>query len=267
MYPKILLIVFVFSFFIYPAFSQTQSLISVEVSNDSFEEGQTVVISGLVSDIILDTPVTIQIFHEGDLIDIALLEVSHDGTFIHTVIAQGEQWQNEGEYVVRVSYRGETAATSFEFFKKQTIADAGKIFKVDVGSSGTFEVEYIINGGTIKDMIVDIDFSSLIVIIESTGDGSITVSLPRYAIDAKKIDGTDDTYIILIDGMEVPYRESQSDEKSRVITVEFEEVDSDIEIIGTEIIPEFGAIVYLVLTISIISVIIFSSKKNLMKSI
>jgi predicted secreted protein with PEFG-CTERM motif len=253
--------IFVLSFFVLPAFSQTSSLISVQVSNKIFEEGQTIVISGNVTTVVGETPVTIQIFHQGNLIEIAQLDVAQDGSFTDTVLAQGPQWQIEGEYTVRASYgEGNIAEASFEYFKKQSV-DTTDIFEVDAGAFGTFDVHYTIRGGTVTNMLVDPEIFALIVVIEPTSDGSITVSLPRESIDAKKLDGTDDTYIILIDGVEVPFQEIQTDENTRVITIGFEEGDSDIEIIGTFVIPEFGAIAALILAVAIISIVIISKKR------
>jgi len=263
----ILLLVLVFSFFISPVFSQTE-LISVQVSDTSFEEGETIVISGSVSTIIKDSPVIIQIFHEDNLIEIAQLDVAQDGSFSHTVLAEGPSWQQEGDYVVRATYgEGKISEANFEFFKELGIMDTSSLFEVDAGSYGTFDVEYTIRGGTIKNMIVDPEIFGLIIVIESNADGSITVDLPRESIDAKKSDGADDVYIILIDGIEVPYQESQVGGNSRTITIEFEEGDSDIEIIGTFVIPEFGTFAYLVLPASIMFIFLVTARKNLMKKI
>jgi len=231
-----ILVVFVLAFGLVPSFSQ-EALISVNVSNNSFEEGETIVISGKVSTII-DDKVTIQIFNEGNLIEIAQIVVAQDGSFTHVMIAQGPQWQNEGDYTVRASYgEGNIAEANFEFFKKPASADVSGFFEVNAGSSGTFDVEYIIRGGTVKDMIVDLHDFALIVIIDSAADGIITLDLPRESIDAKKSDGSDDLFIVLIDGIEVIYDESITNEKTRTITIQFEEGDSDIEVIGTYIIP------------------------------
>ena len=250
-------------FFVAPSFAQ-ESLLSVHVSNNSFEEGETIVISGKVSIIVPERPVTIQIFNADNLIEIAQLVVAQDGSFTHTIIAQGPQWQNEGDYTVRASYgQGNIAEANFKFFKQIAIADTSDFFEVDAGSSGTFDVEYIIRGGTVKDMIVDSESFTLIVIIESPGDGSLTLDLPRESIDAKKSNGEDDLFIILIDGIEVIYDEAITNEDTRTITIQFEEGDSDIEVIGTFIIPEFGTIASLILAVSIISVIIFSAKKKM----
>ncbi len=263
MNPKVFFFVIILFFFATPSFAQ-ESLLSVNVSNNSFEEGETIVIYGKVSTIILETPVTIQIFNEGNLIEIAQLVVAQDGSFTTTILAEGGQWQNEGDYTVRAFYgEGNIAEASFEFFKQFAIVDTTDFFEVDASPYGTFDVEYIIRGGTVKDMIVDPEIFALIVIIESTGDGSLTLDLPRESIDAKKSDGSDDIFIITIDDMEVSYEELITNEKTRTITIQFEEGDSDIIVIGTQIIPEFGTIASLILAVSIISVIILSTKKKM----
>ncbi len=260
---KVFFFVIILFFFATPSFAQEPIL--VEVSSSSYEEGETIVISGKVATIILDDQVTISIFNEGNLIEIAQLLVAQDGSFTHTILAEGKLWQNEGEYIVRAAYGGgNIVETNFEFFKELTIIDTSDFFEVIIpGSSATFDVEYIIRGGTVDDMIVDSDIFALIVIIEPAMDGSLTLDLPRESIDATKSDGSDDLFIILIDGIEVIYDESITNENTRTITIQFEEGDSDIEVIGTFIIPEFGTIASLILAFSIISVIILSTKKKM----
>jgi len=208
---SILLLVFVLSFFIYPAFSQSQSILSIQLSNDIYEEGDLIVISGNVTTIIPEEPVTIQIFFGNQtqsLIYIDQIVVAQDGTFALSIPAEGNQWQKEGLYLVRGQYSNpsNTSEASFEYFIKQSIRDTD-IFEVDAASFGTFDVEYTIRGGTINDMIVDSHIFGMKILIETDSAGSLTVDLPRESIDAKKTNGDDDVFIILIDGIEVPYEE------------------------------------------------------------
>ena len=244
------------------AFAQSQ-LIYVETSQNAYEEGETIVISGNVTAIIAGTPITLQIFHEGNLIDIAQVEVAQDGNYAHTFIGKGPLWQKDGDYIVRAFYSTSTIETSFEFYSKQTVVDTTDSFEVDAGSFGTFDVDYTVRGAIVKDMVVDSEIFALIVILETDDDGSITLELPRDSIDAKKSNSLDDTFIILIDGVEVPYKEVTTDSDARTITIEFEEGDSDIEIIGTFVIPEFGSIVMMILVVGIISIILISTKFRL----
>jgi predicted secreted protein with PEFG-CTERM motif len=233
------------------AFAQ-ESLISVQTDDNNYDEGDTIVISGKVSTIVGSTPVTLQLFSEGNLVDIAQIIVAQDGSYSHTVIAEGPLWKKEGNYTVRVSYgEGNIAESEFAYSPKTTSVATTTNFEVDAGSYGTFDVKYTIKGGTIKNMVVDSDIFALIVQIDAIDDGTITLELPREFIGAEKQDGKDDTFIILIDGIEVAYQESVVHSESRVITINFEQNDSDIEIIGTYVVPEFSSIVMMILIIGI----------------
>ncbi len=271
-YVKLFVFLFILSLtLIFPNVVMAQeALITVETPDQSYEEGETIVISGKVSTVIGETPILIQIFHQGNatenLIEVRQIDVAQDGTFSQSIIAERPQWRTDGEYVVRASYgTANIAETSFTFSTIKDEPETTDSFEVDAGSAGTFDVEYTIKGGTVKNMLVDPDIFALIVIVENSDEGSITLSLPREYIDAKKQDGTDDTFIVLIDGLEVPYQEVKTEDDSRIIKIQFEEGDSDIEIIGTFVIPEFGAIALLILGITISTIIILSKKSQFLK--
>ncbi|MBT8252127.1 MAG: PEFG-CTERM sorting domain-containing protein, partial [Nitrosopumilus sp.] len=65
---------------------------------------------------------------------------------------------------------------------------------------------------------------------------------------------------ILIDEIEVAYEESKNPE-SRVLTINFEQGDSDIEIIGTYVVPEFSTIAVMILIIGIMTTIVMTRNK------
>ncbi len=239
-----------------------ESLISVQTDDNHYDEGDTIVISGTVTTIIGNTPATLQLFSEGNLIDIAQITIAQDGSYSHTVIAEGPLWKKSGDYTVRVSYgEGNIAESEFSYSPKSESVETTTNFEVDAGSHGTFDVEYTIKGATIKDIVVDSDIFALIVQIESTDEGTITLDLPREFIGAEKQDGKDDTFIILIDGIEVAYQESVVLADSRVITINFEQGDSDIEIIGTYVIPEFGALTMMILIAGIMITVLVARNK------
>ena len=151
------------------------SLISVQTDDNNYDEGDTIVISG---DIIVvgETPVTLQLFTEGNLVDIAQIVVAQDGSYSHTVLAEGPLWKNKGDYVVRVSYgEGNIAESEFSYTPKSEKIETTTNFEVDAGSYGTFDVEYTIKGGTIKDMVVDSEIFALSVQIDATDEGTITL--------------------------------------------------------------------------------------------
>ena len=61
------------------------------------------------------------------------------------------------------------------------------------------------------------------------------------------------------------YQEVLTKSTYRAITIEFEGGDSDIEIIGTFVVPEFGTIAFMILAVAIISTIIVTKKNQLIR--
>ena len=238
-------------------------LITATTDKPSYVNGDTIVISGAVKSIVEGTPLTIQVFDpDKNIVQIAQIDVAQDGNYATTVKATGALWKKGGTYTVKVQYGlpNVAAETNFEF--KTSAVSASNIFEVDAGEVGTFDVEYNISGATVKDMTIDFEGLALIVSINSTSDGTITLKIQRELMDAKKTNGDDDVFIILIDGDEVEAKQ-ESSSKFRTLTINFLGGDSDIEIIGTQIVPEFGAIAALVLAVAIISIIAASVKTRL----
>ena len=118
----------------------------------------------------------------------------------------------------------------------------------------------IVNGKIIK-VIPDMDAVSLLVYIESTDDGTITLTIPRSVLDAT-INNGDDTFFVLVDGEEVDFEEITTS-TDRTLTINFLAGAEEIEIIGTFVIPEFGTIAAMILVVAIISIIAISSKSRL----
>ena len=90
----------------------------------------------------------------------------------------------------------------------------------------------------------------------------LTITLPRDLIDAK-INGEDDSFFVLIDGEETSDVSEETTSTDRTLTIHFQDGAEEIEIIGTQIVPEFGAIAALVLAVAIISIIAVSAKTRL----
>ena len=253
--------IFLLAISIGSAFAQ-ESLISVQTDDQNYDEGDTIVVSGQVTTVIGSTPITLQLFTEGNLVDIAQITVAQDGTYSHTVLAEGPLWKKQGDYIVRASYGvGNIAETEFSYVPESEAVITVEKFDVNAGSKGTFDVEYSIKGGTVKDIIVNSNNFSLEVLIETTDDGTITLDMPREYIGAEKQDGKDEMFIVLIDGVNVAYEESAVFAESRVVTINFEQEDSKIEIIGTYVVPEFGTIVMMILMVGIMITILITRNR------
>jgi predicted secreted protein with PEFG-CTERM motif len=241
-----------------------EPLIITSTDKSSYKTGDSVVISGAVKAVVEGTPLTIQILDPNqNIVRIDQINVAEDGKYTTTAMASGPLWKKDGTYTVKVQYGppNVVAETNFEF-TSSTSTPTWEIFEVDAGNEGSFDVEYNIRGGTVKNMVIDFEGLALIISIDSSSDGTITLNIPRELMDAKTTSGEDDSFIILIDGSEVQASQIATT-SSRTLTINFLEGDSEIEIIGTQIVPEFGAIAALVLAVAIISIIAVSAKTRL----
>jgi predicted secreted protein with PEFG-CTERM motif len=245
----------------------SESLISVQTDDDNYDEGDTIVISGKILTIIGETPITLQLFSDGNMVEIAQIDVSLDGNYSYTIIAQGSMWVNQGEYTVKVTYGGgNVAQTTFLFTPKSAVLDTTDIFEVNAKDSGTFDILYNIRGGILSDISIDETIFGLVIKIDAPDEGKLVLDLPRQYIDAEKQNGKDEVFIILVekqngDIVETTYQESISNSDVRTITINFEEGDSQIQVIGTYVIPEFGTIVMIILTVGIMTSILLTKNK------
>ncbi len=133
--------------------------------------------------------------------------------------------------------------------------------KGPINVQGTdIELTYAISGGVITQVFPDTEAKSLIVQIDSISNGTLAIKIPREVLDAK-FGEEDDDFFVILDGLEINFDETKTGNE-RTITIEFPEGTEEIEIIGTSVVPEFGAIAVLILMVSIFSVI-FVSKSRL----
>ena len=126
-----------------------------------------------------------------------------------------------------------------------------------------FNVDYDITGsGNVVNVTPDSEASSVIVELESaTEQGVLTITLPRDVMDAKTSDEEDDDFFVLVDGEEVVFEETKTD-NDRTLAIQFPAGSEEVEIIGTFVVPEFGTIVMMVLAVAIISIIVVSARSN-----
>ena len=241
-----------------PVFGQISDPIAVMTDKASYSDGETIMITGEVKDRLMGQPVSIVVMApNGSIVALAQVDVV-DMMFSADIVAGGTM-KFEGEYTVTVSYgsQARTAATTF------TITDVagtdGKDGQETAMSSLVVEgaeesVSYTITGGDVISMAPNVDDKSLVIAIDSTEDGSITLTLPKSVIDG--------IFMVLVDGEEWDSDMSKTD-SATTVTIEFGAGTEEIELFGTFVIPEFGTIAALVLAVAIISIIAVTSRSRL----
>ncbi len=159
-----------------------------------------------------------------------------------------------GLYVIMISI-------AFSIGVAPVFAQTAQYTIQDAQSGQSFQVGYDITGGTITDMTINPQDTSLIVSLQSSTDGNLTLTLPRSLIDAK--DGAnDDNFFVLVDGADTDFAENKTS-TDRTITVGIPQDTTQVEVIGTQVVPEFGALASIVLVVAIISIVAVSAKTRL----
>ena len=246
-----------------PTPQPTPPTISITTDKQSYNQGDTIVISGTVSNYIANTLVNIRIIDPiGNLVKVDQVDLGSDRTFSTSITATGALWQEAGTYQVKTQYGSlnTTAITIFQFSGSSGNGQGENTVKVD----GTdLSVKYSITNAQVLDISANTQSKSLIVSIQTTGDGVLTITLPRTLTNAILPTGQDDKYYVLVDGQEADFQETSTTKTDRTLSIPFIDGTEEIEIIGTQIVPEFGPIAALVLAIAIISIIAVSAKTGL----
>jgi len=254
-----------------PAFGQ--SSIVVTTDKVSYSEGETILVTGEVSQLLGGYAIGLTVIApNGNIVSIDQLTVGADKKFSTSVAAGGSLMKIEGTYTVTVQYgdnKNNSTTTSFEFggsTATETPPSGGgesKITDTTVSVQGSVDlIGYEITGGKLLSIMPDVDANSLLISIDATDDGSLTLTIPRSVLDALLGNEDDDDFFVLVDGEEVDFDEITSS-TDRTLTIPFSAGSELIEIIGTFVIPEFGTIAAMILAIAIISIIAISAKSRL----
>ena len=245
-----------------PAFSEDGSVF-VSTDKSSYSEGETISISGEVKYLAMGNQVSLMIqAPNGNIVYIGQLIISSDNQFSTEINPGGQYWKTSGTYTVQITQNEKHQAnTSFEFGGIVS-PTPGTVIQGTLPIQGSTDlISYEITNGKIISVIPDLDAISLLIYIEATGDGSVTLTIPRSVLDAT-INGDDTEFFVLVDDEETEFDEIRTS-VDRKLTIPFSAGAEQIEIIGTFVIPEFGTIAAMILAVAIISIIAISAKSRL----
>ena len=247
-------------------------LLPLTVSTDkaNYDAGDSIIISGILQDNI--TPgyqIALMVVSPiGNIVSIAQLSPDSDNKFTETIRSgEGGLWKESGTYTIEAKYNNMKADVKFDFDSgiiksspsvaaQATIDDEENITVAVDGE--IFSVKYSIENGTVTAAYIDVETKSLIIVIDSLDDGVITLTLPNSLITSDEYG-----YFILVDGEEADNYDESSTSTNTTLIIPFSAGTEEIEIIGSWVVPEFGAIAGLVLAVAIISIIVLSAKTRM----
>ena len=279
-----------------PAFGENDS-ITVTTDKSSYSEDEIISISGEIKYLALGDQLTILITSpNGNIAEIDQVTAGPDKKFNTEITPNGAYWKIPGTYTILVTQDENNQTTiSFEFsgvvnsfideldaviedaviedaviedavIEDAFIEDPLVVNSLVTATTVTIQdsadlISYEITNAKLLNIIPDLDAVSLLIYIETTDEGSITLSIPRSILDSS-INGGDDEFFVLVDGEEVDFEEIKTS-MDRTLTIEFLAGTEQIEIIGTFVIPEFGTIAAMILAVAIISIVAISAKSRL----
>jgi predicted secreted protein with PEFG-CTERM motif len=247
---------------------QNKLPISVWTDQGVYDHQSRIVLSGVVANLRGDAPVTVTVYSpQGNLVTVRQVEVSEDNTFETSFSTAGALFKQNGVYTIRVQYGPQ------EINNKVTVELVGEIPTEEGMACGADEiavkggnkvycVQYEASGAVVKKATVSSATTSMVLMIDAESDGSILLMIPRNVLESTS-GGKDTDFVVLVDGEEADFEEIDSDDATRTLVITFSEGATEIEIIGTWAVPEFGTMAAIILAVAIVSIIAVSARTRL----
>jgi predicted secreted protein with PEFG-CTERM motif len=248
------------------AYAQTG--LTVATDKTDYTTGDEIKISGNVGTVTAGQPVLLRVDNPNGAVyridQIPAADVGADGAYSYTLKVGGKIGIS-GEYIVKVTYNGVTRETTFNFTSTEPNGGntggwktAKMVITASDGSTAEHDIKYKISGGTLDNLTGVQDDATLTAMITATADGQLTLQLPRDVIDSKN--GTDDSdYVVFVDEVE-DFADDDRGANIRTVTINFSEGAEQIDVVGTFMVPEFGAIAAIVLAVAIVGIIVATTR-------
>ena len=234
--------------------------LSMEVNGDTFDHESTIEINGQVGNMRDGTPVTLIVTGATGVVTIEQITPSADGSFSFTINTASPLMKYDGEYKIKATYGdagiNDVAVVTLEGgLVKQESHSGHEEGHHSEAADLTDALNYNISGGMVESITSTNDDSLLITIHMAEDDGVLTINLSEDIITPFN----DGSFFVLVNGEESDDVEQNGTE----VSIPFDASTTDIEIVGTHVVPEFGTIAMIILAVAIISIIAVSAKSRL----
>jgi predicted secreted protein with PEFG-CTERM motif len=232
--------------------------ISLWTDNTTYDHNDTIIVEGRVANVVSGIPVTLTVMSSlNSIVTIDQVSVDEMGNFKTSFSTAGDLWKYDGTYFIKANY-GSSEKSNKVLVELVNGVVTGPTTGQPSTSCGTSElsvkgncVPFTISGGVVTGTDVNTNDNSLIIMISADEDGTLTLTPSKKVLDG--------AFMVLVDDQEWDDVEFSGNE----ISVMFLAGAEKIEIIGTYVVPEFGAIAALILAVAIISIIAVSAKSRL----
>ena len=234
--------------------------LQIESNGVNFDHNSTIEINGQVGNMRDGTPVTVIVTGATGVVTIEQITPSADGSFSLSVNTASPLMKYDGEYKIKATYGdagiNDVIVVTLEGgLVKQAPSHSGHEEGHHEADDFTKELDYNISGGMVESITATGDDSLLVSIHMAEDDGELTITLSEDIITPFN----DGSFFVLVNGEE----SDDAHQMGNKLMIPFDATTTDIEIVGTHVVPEFGTIAMIVLAVAIVSIIAVSAKSRL----
>jgi len=247
--------------------------ITIETDKNVYDHTDTITITGTVFPVDQnEVPVTIMLINQyTSIVEINQLFVNSDGSWSGQIILNPENrlQSEDGVYEIRAQYGSTKITTSIELTDVIEASETGtdvtgtavtgtavtgtadeSLYKLGAG-----QIEYDVTCNATPGFFANADDDSIIIYLDPTDDGIITVTLHEELIKPFE----DGTFVVIVNNQEM----QDFTQDGNILTIPCLAGTEKIEIVGSWAIPEFGVIAAMILAVAIVSIIVISAKTRL----
>ena len=250
--------------------------ITIETDKNVYDHTDTITITGTVFPVDQnEVPVTIMLVNQyTSIVEINQLVVNSDGSWSGQIVLNPENrlQSEDGVYEIRAQYGSTKITTLVELTNAIEAPETGTPVTgtAVTGTTGTTvtgpsgesfyklgagQIEYDVTCNATPGFFANADDDSIVIYLEPTDDGIITVTLHEDVIKPFE----DGAFVVIVDNQEM----QDFTQIGNTLTIPCVAGTEKIEIHGSWAIPEFGVIAAMILAVAIVSIIVVTAKTKL----
>ncbi len=242
-----LLVILVVPSTVFPTYADNSSGITATANKDSYQPGDKVIISGSVEQLVSSNPVTIIVRNPmGNVYDVGQVNLLNN-LFVHDFVLNDDSLG--GMYNVNIKYG--TVSTQLNFMLNSGALSTIQVFgsEIKVRTNGTNPIKY----GDVSVSTVD----NTIKISMDTSKIQGSSANQEYQIPKTIIDTPGGNIVLKVDGKQILCPQSETD-TMRILDCNIQANSSSLELDGAIVIPEFGPLAGLAISLSLVAVVVLS---------
>ena len=230
-----------------PIYADDSSGITVSLNKASYQPGDKVIISGSIGQIVNSNPVTMIVRNPmGNVYDVGQVNLLNN-LFVHDFVLNDDSLG--GTYSINIKYG--SSSNQLYFVLNSGVLSTIPVFdsEIKIRTNGTNVIKYGDVSVSTSDKTIKISMDTSKVIGSSVNQ--------QYQIPKKIVDTPGGNIVLKVNGNQILCSQSETD-TMRILDCAIPANSTDLELMGATVIPEFGPLAGLAISISLTVVVVLS---------